>query len=227
MAIRARRLKTSNEPEKTELYEIRNSRNILVEEKQADGSLDQVTLEYVLGSGDVGYFAKEYRPAGIKKEGSKVIDITAFVLNSVENSVRWYLYDIKDTLAGEHTVVNLYNQWNSGLEYLQDSVLVQLQGYSATPDLGVITRDYDQERMERLRDKYQSICDDIQNSRQRMTLAQRKRRTNIANYKAILIASQAILDRKFHAERENNTYMIHIRQLCVENSHVYSMRLKV
>ncbi|MGN0292681.1 MAG: hypothetical protein ACI4D3_01615 [Lachnospiraceae bacterium] len=142
MAIKAKRLEESNIPGKTELYEIRKSRNIMVEEKQADGSLDQVTLNYDMKSGDIGYYAKEYRPAGVKKEGSKVIDITALMMNAEEKSVRWHLYDIKDTLAGGNTIVKLYNQWNSGLEYLQDSVLIYLQDYLAVPDLGVITREY-------------------------------------------------------------------------------------
>ena len=46
MEIKAKRLKEMDEPGKTELYEVRTSRNIVVEEKQADGSLDQVTLNY-------------------------------------------------------------------------------------------------------------------------------------------------------------------------------------
>lgn len=62
-----------------------------------------------MGDGDVGYFAKEYRPANVPKTGAKVIDITAVMLNHTEKCTRWHLYDIKDTLAGEHTVVKLSN----------------------------------------------------------------------------------------------------------------------
>ena len=62
MAIRARKLKESEVPGKTELYEIREPCKIMVEEIQADGSKDKVVLDYCVGNGSVGYFGKEYRP---------------------------------------------------------------------------------------------------------------------------------------------------------------------
>ena len=94
--IKASKLNNFDTPKRTALYKVVNARDILVEEKQQDGSMDQVILEYCVKEGNIGYFAKEYRPASVKKEGAKVID----------------LYDIKDTLAGEDTAVKLYNQWN-------------------------------------------------------------------------------------------------------------------
>lgn len=227
MAIKARKLKRAEIPGKTELYEFQDSRNIAVEEKQEDGSLDQVTLEYSMGTDDVGYFAKEYRPADVQKTGSKVIDITAAMLNGSEKWIRWHLYDIKDTLAGENTAVKLYNQWNSGLQYLQKNILSALSEYSITPDLGVITRSYDNGRMERLRNDYQKICDEIENNQQNLTLPQRKKRTEIGKYRAVLKASQAILDRKFQAESKSGTYEIRIRKLFHENDQIYKLKFPV
>lgn len=225
--IRAKRLKESEVPGKTELYEVRKSRDIIVEEKQKDDSLDQVILEYSVVDGDVGYFAKEYRPAGVQKTGAKVIDITAVMLYNAEKCIRWHLYDIKDTLAGEHTVVQLYDQWNSGLRYLQQNILNQILGYSVLPDLGVITRYFDKERMKRLRDEYQKFCDEIEKNRQGMTLAKRKKRTQIAKCRAVLKAAGEILDGNFRDENGLNTYKIHIRQLLCESGQVYKMRFPV
>lgn len=227
MTIKARRLKKSEIPGRTELYEVRNSCNIVVEEKQKDDSLDQVILEYCLEDEDVGYFAKEYRPANVQKTGAKVIDITAVMLKHAENSVRWHLYDIKDTLAGEHTVVQLYDQWNSGLRYLQKNVLDRMPECSTVPDLGVITRCYDEERMKRLRNDYQRRCEEIENSKQNLTLLQRKKRTGIAKYRGILKATQAILDMNFQPEGENHTYEIHIRRLLHENGQIYKIKFPV
>lgn len=227
MAIKARKLKGAEIPGKTELYEVEGSRDIVVEEKQDDGSLDQVTLEYSIGSDDVGYFAKEYRPADVQKTGSKVIDIMAVMLNCPEKWIRWHLYDIKGTLAGENTVVKLYSQWNSGLQYLQKNILSVLPEYSITPDLGVITRSYDEGRMERLRNHYQKICDEMENNQQNLTLPQRKKRTKIGKYRAIFKASRAILDRKFQAEGESGTYEIQIRQLFHENDRIYTIKFPV
>ena len=110
--IKASKLNNFDTPKRTALYKVVNSRDILVEEKQQDGSMDQVILEYCVKEGNIGYFAKEYRPASVKKEGAKVIDITAIMLDCEKKCVRWHLYDIKDTLAGEGTAVKLYNQWN-------------------------------------------------------------------------------------------------------------------
>lgn len=227
MVIKAERLKESKIPEKTKLYEVRKSRNIPVEEKQDDGSLDQVILEYSVEDDNIGYFAKEYRPDDVEKTGAKVIDITAVMLNHAEERIRWHLYDIKDTLAGEHTVVQLYDQWNSGLQYLQHNILDNISGYSLDPDLGVITRCYDSERMERLKVDYQRRCDEIENYQQSMNLAQRKKRTDIAKYRAILKAAKSILEGNFQAENGRDTYKIQIRQLISESGQIYKMRFPV
>lgn len=214
-------------PPPTALYKVENSREILVEEKQLDGSLDQVILEYCVKKGDIGYFAKEYRLEGVKKEGSKVIDITSVMLDCEKQCVRWHLYDIKDTLSGEDTAVKLYGQWNSGLCYLQQNILNQLQDYSEIEDLGVITRCYDKEKMKRLGDKYQELCNKIENDQQGRTLAQRKGRLEIAKYKGKLKAIQAILNNSFQPENGIATYKIHIRQLNHDNDKIYKMRLPV
>lgn len=213
MAIKAIRLKEAKIPEKTAMYEVRNSRDIVVEEIQKNGSCDRVTLRYCVENDDIGYFAREYRPEGVPKEGAKVIDITAAMLNRGEKKLKWYLYDIKDTLAGDHTVVKLHDQWNAGLQYLKQNILDQKPEYLKVPDLGVITRFYDEKRMERLRDYYQGQCDEIENFSGRMSLAQQKKRVNIGEYRGYQKAAQAILDRKFCTDTGDDTYIIHIRYL--------------
>lgn len=228
MAIKAKRLKGSEMPGPTALYEVQSSRDIAVEEEhESDGSLDQVILEYHVGDDDIGYFAKEYRPDGVRKEGTKVIDITAVMLDHKKKHVRWHIYDIKATLAGENTVVKLHNQWSFGLRHLEQSILSQLQGYSAIPDLGVITRCYDEARMKRLKDIFQRQCDEIENYPKRMTLAQQKKRADIVKYRGYLKAIQAILDGVFQAENGEATYKIHIRNLSEENGQIYKMRFPV
>lgn len=227
MAIKARWLKENEIPDRTALYEVRNSRNIVVEEKQGDGSMDQVTLEYCVEDGTVGYFAKEYRPSDVQKEGSKKIDITAVMVDHTGESVRWHLYDMKDTLAGVHTIVTLYDQWNAALQYIQQNILSHLAAYSCMPDLGVITRYYDEGRMKRLRDEYEKICRELENDGRGMTLLQRKKRAGIAKYRGILKAAQSILNREFRTEDGNGTYEIHIRKLDTENGQIYQMRFSV
>ena len=226
MTIKAIRLKRQEEPGRTELYEVREPRNIVVKESQKDNSLDRVILEYRIKNSETGYFVKEYRPAEVEKTGAKVIDITAVMLNQERKCIRWHLYDIKDTLAGENTVVKLYEQWNAGLRYLKHIFLANLPEWSVMPDLGVITRCYDEERMKRLRDAYLRAYDDkIKAPQYGMTLPQRKKRTEIAKYRGILTAVQAILDRELQTEED--TYEIHIRKLSNERDSVYEITFPV
>lgn len=228
MEIRAKRLKELEIPTRTRLYEVGHTRDITVEERHTDdGSLEQVVLGYIVEEGDVGYFANEYRPDDVPRTGAKVIDITSVMVNHIEECARWHLYDIKRTLARGETAVKLCNQWNCGLRYLQQNILAQFPGYSVRPDLGVITRSYDKEKMEDFRDEYKKRCHEIENAPQNMTLPQRKRRTRIAEERAVWKASQAILDGYFQAENGNGTYEIHIRKLVHENDEVYKMKLLV
>lgn len=228
MEIRAERLKEGKIPTKTRLYGVRHTCDITVEERHTDdGSLEQVILEYIVEEGNVGYFANEYRPDNVPKTGAQVIDITAVMVNHAEECARWHLYDIKRTLAGEKTVVKLHNQWNFGLRYLQQAILAEVSGYFVIPDLGVVTRNYDEERMKRLRDEYKKRCNETENTPQNMTLAQKKRRTRIADERAVWKASEAILNGYFQAENGNDTYEIHIRKLVHENNEVYKMKLLV
>lgn len=55
--IKASKLNNFDTPKRTALYKVVNSRDILVEEKQQDGSMDQVILEYCVKEGNIGYFA--------------------------------------------------------------------------------------------------------------------------------------------------------------------------
>jgi hypothetical protein len=223
MDIKARKLKEEI-PGKTALYEIRKSRDIVWEERQQeDGSLDQVTLEYHIEDGDIGYYANEYRAKDVLKTGAKKIDIMAVMVNHAEKSGRWHLYDVKKTLSGEDVALKLCNQWNAGLSYLQKDVLDYLPGYSIKPDLGVVTRCYDKGKMEQHQEEYQKYCDGMEKNSETMSLAQRKKRMDIGKCRARLKAVRAILDENFQAEDGDNTYKIHIRKLHCVNDKLYRM----
>lgn len=119
------------------------------------------------------------------------------MIDEINKCIRWHLYDMKVSLAGADTVVTLYNQWNMGLKYLQQGILTKKAEYEMSPNLGVITRNYDRSRMERIKEEYQKNCDDIRNNRCGQTLSIRKRRPEIGKYTAVLKASQEILNGEF------------------------------
>ena len=228
MTIEALRLRDTENPGKTALYEVRKSREIIVEEKQNDGSLDQVILEYCIEDENmIGYFAKEYRPAGVEKSGAKKIDITALVVDHSSACVRWHLYDVKDTLAGGYTIVKLYDQWNAGLDYLHKNVLSHVERYTLEPHLGVITRKYEKERMERLRDEYQKRCDKRNRSQDGMSLSMQKAGMNLPMEKAVLKAATAILNKEFQSEDRSDTYEILLKYLDTEDDRTYKVRIQI
>ena len=156
--------------------------------------------------GQYWIFCKGIASCKCEKGRGKSDYITAIMLDCEKKCVRWHLYDIKDILAGEDTAVKLYNQWNSGVAYLQQNILALLQGYSEAADLGVITRCYDKNRMEHLLSKYQGLCNEMKNGQEGRTLSQRKRRPEIAKYKGKLKAIQAILDSEFQSDSGTVTY---------------------
>lgn len=123
MKIQAKELRMGDKPGKTQLYRLAESCCFPVEEYQEDGSVDRVTMSYRIERNESGYFAREYRPTGVEKTGTKVIDITAVMINPMTRYIRWYLYDIKDTLAGGGTVLKLCDQWNAGLKHLTKGIL--------------------------------------------------------------------------------------------------------
>ena len=227
MEIKTHKLKNHQMFERAKLYQIKDSREIEVVESHDDGSEDRVVLRYCMENENaIGYFAKEYLPDGVKKDGVKRIDITAAMIDEINKCIRWHLYDMKVSLAGADTVLTLYNQWNMGLKYLQQGILTKKAEYEMSPNLGVITRNYDRSRMERIKEEYQKNCDDIRNNRCGQTLSIRKRRPEIGKYTAVLKASQEILNGEFCAEN-GDTYMIDIKYLSEKTAQIYQMSLNV
>lgn len=94
----------------------------------------------------------------------------------------------------------------------------------------MITRYYDEKRMEHLRDTcLQSFSETLEHQRQ-IPLARRKKQSEIAKTRAALKASQAILDQKFQEEGSGKTYDIHIRTIVHEKggkNELYKMKFPV
>lgn len=181
----------------------------------------------VIQEGDETFYVEHSmgRPVSLYLASSMIHELTPFVKAlSATRRIDWlYCDEVENSL---HPLLQS-DQWNAGLGYLQQTVLNQIPGYLVTPDLGVITGKYDEERMKRLRDRARSDCEEVENSRQNLTLSQRKRRVDIAKYRAIFQAFQAILDRKFQTEDGRNTYEIHIRIMNHEKGQPYQLNFPV
>lgn len=224
MVVGATKWRNGISVQRKHLYEIEENARIPIEEVQNDGSRDRVILDFQLEQGQMGCFANEYLPSGESKDGKNVIDITAAMIDTHSKYVRCHLYDIKDTLGGEHTAVKLCNQWNAGLTYLSNGILNELDGYEVRRDIGVFTRNYDEHRMRNTHKLLEHKLENLKQS-EKVPLATRKSYTKIPEYEEQLLAVRMILDEMFRSEGER--YPISIVLLSKSESDVYQSSLVV
>ncbi len=105
--MKAQRLRQDIGYNKTVMYWFDRSMDITVEEKQKNNTLDKTTLHFTVRDGDRAYFSNEYVPAGTKKKSTKKPDITAILESSAERKVKWYVYDMKDTVIDAKAALKL------------------------------------------------------------------------------------------------------------------------
>lgn len=153
--MKAQELKQGVGYNKSVMYWFDCSRDITVEETQQDNTVDKAILHYMVSGGDKAYFSEEYLPAGMSKEGIKKPDITAILENSVKKRVKWYIYDMKDTVIHSKTAMKLCNQWHSGIEHIESQYLNSLEGYNIESSLGVIYRYWSREMLQKDKESYE------------------------------------------------------------------------
>lgn len=139
---------------KSKMYEFNFSVDILVEEKQENGSKDQTFLHYELSEGDKAYFSEEYLPVGMRKEGVKKPDITAIIEDPIRKKMKWFIYDMKDTITKIKVAGKLCNQWHEGIEHISKEYLVEKSEYLIDNSIGVITRYWDKDLLRQEIDTY-------------------------------------------------------------------------
>lgn len=212
--------------QKRHLYEITKSRMIPFEEWQADGSKDKVLLHFNIAQNEKGYYAEEYLPNGIPKNGNKFIDITAIKRNDAKKIISWHLYDVKKSLKGEHTAIHLCAQWNAGLKHLRQAIRPESQVLEEHPDVGVFTRYYDEKEMQETKDFVERLIESLK-EHGAMPLAMKKSYLKLPQYQAQLAAVEMILNKKFCPEDETSTYDIHIEYLEKVEDRVFQKNFEI
>lgn len=211
---------------KSVMYEFDFSENILLEEKQKDGTRDHTILHYRIGTGEKAYFSEEYIPVGVSKEGTKKPDITAIVENSTNKVTKWFIYDMKDTVINAKTALKLCSQWHSGIEHISTEYLQQLQGYHIENSVGVITRYWDKDK---LRDEVKSYTEKIQNNNPLMTA--RKSLPKLNEYREKIQAMQNIIDESFvdcdEITGNKKTYKINYIDLVKADMMIYTAHMEI
>ncbi len=214
---------------KSTMYEFDRNEEILVEEKQNNGTCDQILLCYNIGEGEKAYFSEEYLPYGMKKEGEKKPDITAIVENSQEKAIKWFIYDIKDTVINADTALKLCSQWHGGIEHISNGYLDQLPDYHVNSSLGVITRHWDKELLGKEIEKYRKRIELSQTDN--LLLTARKGKINVREYEGKIEAMQNIINEQFvdcdELTKNKKVYNINYIKLDTEDKITYSAYMDI
>lgn len=190
--MNVQRLKRGIGYNKTVMYWFECAMDIVVEEEQQiSNTLDRVILHFMVKDGDKAYFGKEYVPMGMSKAETKKPDITAILESNTDRKVKWYIYDLKDTVLQAKTAMKLCSQWHSGIEHIEGQYLNGLDGYSIESLLGVISRYWSRDMLQKEKDVY---MEKINQAGRDGLLTARKSRTKLNEYRQKVKAIQFILD---------------------------------
>ena len=208
--MKAQKLKRGMDHIKSTMYWFDCSMDITVEEKQqTSNTLDRTILHYMVRDGDRAYFSEEYLPEGLPKAGIKKPDITAILESSAERRVKWYIYDMKDMVIKAETALKLCSQWHSGIENIKSRYLNSLEGYGMESSLGVISRFWSREMLQKEKDVYE---EKISRAGGGGLLTARKSRPKQDEYRQKVKAVQFMLDGIFVDDDEmgeRTSYDIH------------------
>lgn len=211
---------------KSVMYEFDFSEEILFVEEQKDGTSDHAILHYTVDVGEKAYFSEEFIPVGVSKKGMKKPDITAIIENSANKKIKWFIYDIKDTVINASTVLKLCNQWHSGIYNISKEYLQHMSDYEIQDSVGVITRFRDKDLLKKEIEK----CEEKINGKNQLMTA-RKSLTKIIDYKEMIRATNNIINECFedYEERNGNTkiYKINFVELQTTDNMTYTAHMQI
>lgn len=161
----------------------------MIIEEQDNGTTDYMMLHYLLKDGDKAYFSEEYLSVGMKKDGQKKPDITAIVENSTNRKIKWFIYDMKDTVIKAKTAAKLCAQWHQGIAHITREYLENKSGYQIEDSVGVITRYWDKEKLEEEIQRYKARLNSKNN-----LLTARKSWAKVGEYREKIQAVKNIID---------------------------------
>lgn len=133
--------------EKNKLYKLCQSCVVPFFELQEDGREDLINVNISLETGQFAIFAYEYRPGYV--EEIKKVDIFLFLIDETRKQCASWLLDAKMTVGGKNVIIHLIKQWIASHQH-KCTFLPYLEGYTETETIGVITRDYQTERIQRM-----------------------------------------------------------------------------
>ena len=114
-------------------------------EKQNGVDEDYVNVRFTLERGQYGIFANEYHPGHVAD--AKKADLLLFVVDEPQKLCSSWILDIKVTVGGKDVISHLIEQWQASYKH-KSTFSIYLDGFAETGVIGVITRDYQKDRIE-------------------------------------------------------------------------------
>lgn len=180
----------------------------------------------MLKENDKAYFSEEYLPVGMRKEGVRKPDITAIIENSASKKIKWFIYDMKDTVINAKVAGKLCSQWHVGIEHISKEYLEEKMEYQIENSVGVITRYWDKDKLQKDIDGYKERLDNKNG-----LLTARKSRAKIAEYSERIRAAQNIIDGFYddydEVSGDRIQYVIHYVDLVKMEDLLYTAQLDI
>lgn len=129
------------------LYVIRHSRLVQFVEPQNGADEDFVNVKFTLEEGQYGVFAHEYRPGFLN--AAKKVDIFLLAIDENRKICSSWILDVKVSVGGEDVIWHLMEQWEASYRH-KGIFLNYLNGFKECETIGVITRDYQAERIQKM-----------------------------------------------------------------------------
>ena len=174
MRWNTQKLKEGEPLKKNKLYELTAEQPIATfMEEHDDSEPEIVDVEVKMPKNGSAVVANEYRNKDFSK--SKAADILCILLDESAKEIFTYIYDIKRTMTGydltkpvEELRKEAVKRIMDFIGQMQDSmihaagltVLYQYDGYMETVDFGIITREFDTEKIRRLGEKLESVLEE-------------------------------------------------------------------
>lgn len=187
----------STSPIKGNLNEVDKDMTIRFSEEQQDGTCDIVNLKFELKEEQYGEYAEEFLPDTVTKVGHNVIDITALLVDEINQKGIWYLLDVKADIGGEDVIFHLMEQWKCAYQYLRNSVLNYVSPIEFSDNLGIVTRNFDEQRVKKAIEQKENVIDDCDGKAIKSIAEAKKRKDNIKLKQEVKYLSD-FLDRKFY-----------------------------
>lgn len=174
MKRNTQRLKEGEHLKKNKLYELsENKRTAVFREEHEDSIPELVEIEFQIPQCGKAIAANEYRNKDYKD--SKAADILCILVDESQKKISTHVYDIKRTMTGYDETKTLEELRREVIRRMQDFILqirdslihkegllalYQHEGYTEIVTPGLITREFETKKLERLQEKLKSVLDE-------------------------------------------------------------------